>query len=225
MVIYLSNIAGVESPGKVSLWSGTPVSRSLSSRTMLKHHIVCAQYRNQKNEDKMQRRLALQALVASLALLEGTSGVGVPPWPALAEDWRTLSEDEWKARLTKEQFGVLRKAGTELPLSSPLNKVCLVVGVPTASTWQVVFDLVHSMILLKNSSFTQIFSYFYATTLFLIRRSTVKGPITVLDVDPNSFIALPNTTVEQDGHPFPLLSKVLWMRFQIIPLPSSLGQK
>ena len=33
-----------------------------------------------------------------------------------------LSEDEWKKRLTPEQFKILRKAGTEYPHTSPLNK-------------------------------------------------------------------------------------------------------
>jgi len=32
-----------------------------------------------------------------------------------------LSEDEWKKRLTPEQFGVLRREATERPGSSPLN--------------------------------------------------------------------------------------------------------
>ncbi|WP_299336179.1 peptide-methionine (R)-S-oxide reductase MsrB [uncultured Psychroserpens sp.] len=34
----------------------------------------------------------------------------------------TKTEAEWKAQLTSEQFYVLRKAGTERPFSSPLNK-------------------------------------------------------------------------------------------------------
>lgn len=33
----------------------------------------------------------------------------------------TLSKDEWKAKLTPEQFNVLRDEGTEPPRSSPLN--------------------------------------------------------------------------------------------------------
>ena len=32
------------------------------------------------------------------------------------------TEEEWKSQLTQEQFYVLRKAGTERPFSSPLNK-------------------------------------------------------------------------------------------------------
>ena len=34
----------------------------------------------------------------------------------------TKTEAEWKAQLTKEQYYILREAGTERPFSSPLNK-------------------------------------------------------------------------------------------------------
>ena len=37
-------------------------------------------------------------------------------------DWASLSETDWKARLTDQEFHVLRKEGTERPYTSPLNE-------------------------------------------------------------------------------------------------------
>lgn len=37
-------------------------------------------------------------------------------------DWASLSEQDWKARLTEMEFHVLRKEGTERPWTSPLNE-------------------------------------------------------------------------------------------------------
>ncbi len=38
-----------------------------------------------------------------------------------SEDWKALSEREWKERLTATEFNVLRNEGTERPFSSELN--------------------------------------------------------------------------------------------------------
>ena len=42
-------------------------------------------------------------------------------FPDEIQKW-TLSKDDWKSRLTEEQFYVLRKEGTERPFTSPLNE-------------------------------------------------------------------------------------------------------
>ena len=46
---------------------------------------------------------------------------GLAPGLAAGTFEVSYSEDEWRKRLTPQQFEVLRKAGTERPFSSPLN--------------------------------------------------------------------------------------------------------
>lgn len=36
-------------------------------------------------------------------------------------DWKNLSKSDWQARLTEQEYYVLRKEGTERPWTSPLN--------------------------------------------------------------------------------------------------------
>ena len=64
----------------------------------------------------MRRRHFMWGGVSALAL------VGVP-LPALAApaDIVSRTEDDWRARLTPEQYAVLRLAQTEQPYSSPLT--------------------------------------------------------------------------------------------------------
>jgi len=62
-----------------------------------------------------------------LALL-GTAATGVvmAGWGSDAAQARTfpksLSDAEWRKKLTKQEYYILRKAGTERPYSSPLDK-------------------------------------------------------------------------------------------------------
>ncbi|MEL6487803.1 MAG: peptide-methionine (R)-S-oxide reductase, partial [Pseudomonadota bacterium] len=66
------------------------------------------------------RRLFLGSAIAGLALpLLGGCGAT----PAQAKSYRiTKTEAEWRAKLTKGEFYILREAGTERAYTSPLNK-------------------------------------------------------------------------------------------------------
>ncbi|RNI12976.1 peptide-methionine (R)-S-oxide reductase [Methanohalophilus sp. RSK] len=39
----------------------------------------------------------------------------------MSENWNQISEEEWKKRLSAEQFRILRKKGTEAPFSGKYN--------------------------------------------------------------------------------------------------------
>ena len=62
----------------------------------------------------IDRRTALTAL-AALALTPSLAAA------ASNSDRLVLSDAQWKARLTAEQFDILRREGTEEPFSSPLD--------------------------------------------------------------------------------------------------------
>lgn len=61
----------------------------------------------------------------SRRLFLGSGVVGLLAWQAAGAKERfevTLSDAEWKKRLSAPQYAVLRRAATERPFSSPLNK-------------------------------------------------------------------------------------------------------
>jgi len=112
----------------------------------------------------MKRRALLKALAAAPlaglahgALARPTSTKGMAMVEELHKNWKTflaqgtevpssaaplsLPKDEWRKRLTPEQFHVLRQEGTERPGSSPLNDekragvyVCAGCGLPLFSS-------------------------------------------------------------------------------------------
>ena len=71
------------------------------------------------NLTSLDRRSALGALGAGASLVVltacGSSPAEAKSFPV------SLSEAEWRKKLTKEEFRILRQAGTERPYTSPLN--------------------------------------------------------------------------------------------------------
>jgi peptide-methionine (R)-S-oxide reductase len=61
-----------------------------------------------------------RTFLAGLASLLALDRVAEASSPARDKEWN-LSDDEWRKRLSNEQFSVLRQEGTERPGSSPFN--------------------------------------------------------------------------------------------------------
>lgn len=64
--------------------------------------------------------MALAACSNGNASSENTLKPGVGENPS-GTDWASLTEEDWRERLTSQQFSVLRKEATERPFTSPLN--------------------------------------------------------------------------------------------------------
>ena len=68
--------------------------------------------------------LALTACTQAQTQAVASESKAMPEETTAAKiDWANLSETDWKARLTSDEFYVLRKEGTERPFTSPLNNI------------------------------------------------------------------------------------------------------
>jgi len=85
----------------------------------------------------MNRRKFIQLLLASVGVVAVAKFWGINAALAIEVEKIRMSDDEWKKKLTSEQYEVLRHEGTEPPFTSPLNEekhkgtfVCAGCGLP-----------------------------------------------------------------------------------------------
>jgi peptide-methionine (R)-S-oxide reductase len=90
----------------------------------------------------ISRRRLLQGLGTFAAVAPAVAAAAADPWAT--SPFRKLGDAEWKARLPDASYAVLRRAATETPFTSPLNKehragvfACLGCGLPLfRSQWK-----------------------------------------------------------------------------------------
>jgi peptide-methionine (R)-S-oxide reductase len=71
--------------------------------------------------DVTRRRFLAGAGAASVAIVAGTACARSATASPAGDFEVTHTDAEWKQLLTSDQYDILRRAGTEIPFSSPLN--------------------------------------------------------------------------------------------------------
>jgi peptide-methionine (R)-S-oxide reductase len=94
--------------------------------------------------DPTRRRLLLGAAALGASSLAAPAFAAKPEQAFAASPWRKLTDADWKRRLPREAYDVLRHEGTERPFTSPLLNehrkgtfACLACGLPLfRSDWK-----------------------------------------------------------------------------------------
>lgn len=103
-------------------WSSSERSRALTTKCIIYDRAGKPDNLQGKNEEceLLHRRSALLSFVVLAASTALAVGAPQPIWALV--DPKDFTDEQWRSILTRKQYSVLRKASTELPYSSPLNK-------------------------------------------------------------------------------------------------------